>query len=171
MCCIVIDCLKSEGDLEKFYEIDANTIPSVSNAITLSRNGNCTIQFHQADAHNMEYTKYYNYDLIVAANLLEHLYAPIEFLSHIYRFIRLGGLLVLSSNYNWQQSITPKSSWLGGIKQDGENVTCMDAITNTLSTHFTCISCACTNLIHVTQINSRHYDVNNVHVTFWKRIQ
>jgi putative 4-mercaptohistidine N1-methyltranferase len=70
-------------------------------------------EFLQGDACNLD-QRYKAFDVVVAANLLEHCYAPRNFLNEIHRRINYGGLLVIASTYAWDESVTPRAEWLGG---------------------------------------------------------
>jgi putative 4-mercaptohistidine N1-methyltranferase len=54
------------------------------------------------------------FDLILAANLIDRVQSPGNLLHSFFALIRPGGHLVLSSPYTWLEEFTPKSSWLGG---------------------------------------------------------
>lgn len=93
------------------------------------------VDFMQGDACNLK-AVYQDYDLILAANLLDRLYDPILFLKHIHERINVGGLLVLASPYTWLEEHTDKANWLGGFKKDGESFSTLDGIKSVLENHF-----------------------------------
>ncbi len=57
---------------------------------------------------------YKAFDIVVASQLLEHCYAPRNFLCEIHRRVNAGGLLVVASTYAWDAAVTPRDEWLGG---------------------------------------------------------
>ena len=75
-------------------------------------------------------------DLVLAANLIDRLYSPRRFLSSIHERMNPGGILVITSPSTWLEEFTKKEEWLGGYKQDGENVTTLDGLTAILSPRF-----------------------------------
>ena len=85
------------------------------------------VEFRQGDAHNLK-EQFTGYDLVLACNLIDRLYDPSLFISHITPRINTGGLLVLMSPYTWLEDFTPKDKWLGGLKIDGENVSTLDGL-------------------------------------------
>lgn len=93
------------------------------------------VEFFQADAMNLK-PRFTEYDLILAANLLDRLPDPATFLQSIHTRLNSGGMLVLSSPYTWLTEFTEKSKWLGGFRQDGEPVTALETITEILDPHF-----------------------------------
>ncbi|MBN45825.1 MULTISPECIES: 5-histidylcysteine sulfoxide synthase [unclassified Methylophaga] len=93
------------------------------------------VDFMQGDACNLK-AVYSNYDLVLAANLLDRLYDPILFLKQIHERINAGGLLVLASPYTWLEEHTDKANWLGGFKKDGESFSTLDGIKSVLEKHF-----------------------------------
>jgi putative 4-mercaptohistidine N1-methyltranferase len=54
------------------------------------------------------------FDLILAANLIDRVQSPGNLLHSFSGLVRPGGHLILSSPYTWLEEFTPKSSWLGG---------------------------------------------------------
>jgi putative 4-mercaptohistidine N1-methyltranferase len=93
------------------------------------------VSFFQADACNLP-EKFTRYDLVLAANLIDRLYAPGRFLSAIHERINPGGLLVIASPYSWMEEFTKKEEWLGGYREAGENVFTLEGLRAALSPHF-----------------------------------
>jgi 5-histidylcysteine sulfoxide synthase/putative 4-mercaptohistidine N1-methyltranferase len=119
--------LPEEGELFTFSEV---SLAALGLAAVRDR-----VHFSQADACNLP-AKFTGYDLVLAANLIDRLYAPRTFLESIHQRMNPGGILVISSPYTWQEEFTKRKEWLGGFKQDGENVTTLDGLTAVLSPHF-----------------------------------
>lgn len=93
------------------------------------------VSFYQGDACNLK-PQYSNYDLVLAANLIDRLYQPRRFLEDIAERINDGGLLIIASPYTWLEAHTPKEEWIGGFKKDGENYTTLDGLKDQLARHF-----------------------------------
>ncbi len=93
------------------------------------------VEFTQGDACNLK-EKYNNYDLVFAGNLIDRLYEPKKFLTDITKRINVGGLLVITSPYTWLEEYTKKEHWLGGFKENGENLTTYDGLERILSPYF-----------------------------------
>jgi hypothetical protein len=77
-----------------------------------------------------------DFDLVLAANLIDRLYSPRRFLQMIHERISAGGLLLLASPYTWLEEHTKKEEWIGGIKRDGESYTTLDGLKDLLGKHF-----------------------------------
>jgi putative 4-mercaptohistidine N1-methyltranferase len=93
------------------------------------------VEFHQADACNLP-ERYSGYDLVLAANLIDRLHSPRNFLCTIHGRMNPGGVLVISSPYSWMEEYTKKEEWLGGYREAGEPVWTLDGLGRTLSPHF-----------------------------------
>lgn len=93
------------------------------------------VEFWQGDACNLK-PHFKNYDLVLAANLVDRLYSPKKFLCTIHERINPGGILLIASPYTWLEEHTPREEWLGGFKKDGENFTTLDALKELLGKHF-----------------------------------
>ena len=93
------------------------------------------VAFWQGDACNLK-PQFTGYDFILAANLIDRLYSPRQFLSSIHERLNMGGVLMIASPYTWLEEHTPREEWIGGYKQDGENMTTLDGLKTLLSPHF-----------------------------------
>ncbi|MGA7279861.1 MAG: 5-histidylcysteine sulfoxide synthase, partial [Desulfocapsaceae bacterium] len=96
------------------------------------------VEFFQADAQNLK-PQFSNYDLVLAANLIDRLSRPIHFLTTIHERINKGGLLVITSPYTWITEFTKRENWVGGYRRDGEPHTTLDGLKELLSSHFTMV--------------------------------
>lgn len=119
--------VQEEGDLVGYREV---TLKDLGLNET-----NDNIEFMQADACNLK-KRFTGYDLILAINLIDRLYAPRKFLSSLHERVNSGGIVVLASPYTWLEEFTEKEEWLGGVKKDGENVTTLDGLHMLLDGHF-----------------------------------
>jgi len=102
--------IPDEGDIEAFREI---RLLDLKLGLLKDR-----ADFLQQDACNLDGKKFGGFDLVLAANLITELYDPKAFLSAIHNRIKVGGLLVLTSDYKWDTRKTPKESWLGGYRSE-----------------------------------------------------
>ncbi len=53
-------------------------------------------------------------DIVLAANLLDNVADPVNLIGQLDAVLRPGGLLVLTSPFHWQDSLTPPDEQLGG---------------------------------------------------------
>ena len=74
---------------------------------------------------------------------------------------------MLASDYHFDESITAKNKWIGGIKVNGENVTGFDGLTEQLSDHFNLLEEQ--TIPRVLLNNQREFIVSNIHYTVWKK--
>ena len=93
------------------------------------------VEFFQGDATNLK-PQFTDYDLVLAANLLDRLYDPKRFLETIHERLNLGGILVITSPYTWLEEFTKKENWLGGFRKGGEPYLTLDALRDLLGPHF-----------------------------------
>jgi putative 4-mercaptohistidine N1-methyltranferase len=54
------------------------------------------------------------FDVVLAANLIDRVKSPRDLLNSFSTLIHPGGHLILSSPYTWLEEFTPKFGWLGG---------------------------------------------------------
>jgi 5-histidylcysteine sulfoxide synthase/putative 4-mercaptohistidine N1-methyltranferase len=125
------------------------------------------VDFYQADACNLK-PIYTDYDLVLAANLIDRLYDPAKFLTMISGRMLPGGLLILVSPYTWLEEFTPRDKWIGGFRKDGENWTTSQAIEELLSPNFK-KAAAPQDIPLVVRETGRKYQHLIAQMTVWER--
>ncbi|WP_426359821.1 5-histidylcysteine sulfoxide synthase [Pseudocolwellia sp. HL-MZ19] len=152
--------VKNEGEIVEFKEISLAKL-----SLTPSADAG-TIHFSQGDAANLK-AKYAHYDVILAQHVLEQSYDPALFLASVHQRLNENGLLIVASDYHFDESITAKNKWIGGIKVNGENLTGFDGLTEQLSANFNLLEEQ--NIPRVLLNNQREFVVSNIHFTVWKK--
>lgn len=93
------------------------------------------MEFWQGDACNLKEI-FTGFDLILAVNLIDRLYAPRRFLQDVADRLNPGGLLVLATPCTWMEEYTDRSEWIGGFRKDGEPCTTLDGLDDALGDRF-----------------------------------
>jgi 5-histidylcysteine sulfoxide synthase/putative 4-mercaptohistidine N1-methyltranferase len=125
------------------------------------------IIFAQGDACNL-HPHMTDFDIIIAANLIDRLYDPAGFLSSVHERLSRNGILVISSPYTWLSDYTEKSKWLGGIKQNDERVTTLAGIKNILLKNFSQIGSP-QDVPFVIRETDRKFQHSIAQLTIWQR--
>ena len=151
--------INDEGDLVHYEErrLDQLDLNHVADKV----------EFMQGDACNLK-PIYNGYDLILAANLIDRLYKPAQFLKNIHQRLNKDGILLLASPYTWLEQHTDKEEWLGGFKKDGESFTTLDGLKQLLEPHFDLIR-GPESVPFVIRETSRKFQHTLSEVTVWKR--
>ncbi len=126
------------------------------------------VEFFQGDAINLK-PQFSNYDLILAANLLDRLYDPRGFLQTIHERLNPGGILLLASPYTWLEEYTKKENWLGGYRKDGEPQVTYDELQTMLAVHFRLLD-APSDLEFVLRETRRKFEHCVSQVSIWQLI-
>jgi len=148
-----------EGELCTFQEVTLAEL-----ALDTARD---RVSFFQADACNLK-ELYTGFDLILAANLIDRLYDPRKFLSMIHERLTPGGLLVIASPYSWDETITEKDKWLGGIRKDGEPYSTLTALREILAPNFDAVG-EPVKLPFVLRITRNRFEHTLSEVTVWEK--
>ncbi|TCB57123.1 5-histidylcysteine sulfoxide synthase [Acinetobacter terrae] len=127
------------------------------------------VDFFQADACNLK-PHFTDYNFILAANLIDRLHHPKDFLAEIYRRLTLGGILMLASPYTWLEEHTARTEWVGGFKQSGENFSTLNGMTELLQGHFEMLA-EPQDVAFIIRETARKYQHTLSQVTLWKRIK
>ncbi len=125
------------------------------------------VSFFQGDACNLK-EEFSGYDFILAANLIDRLHHPKDFLSDIHRRLNVGGILMLTSPYTWLNEHTPRSEWIGGFKQNAEKFTTLDGLKVLLAPHFEMIDTP-RHVEFVIRETQRKFQHSVSEVTLWRR--
>ena len=149
-----------EGDLVDYCETSLSGLGL--EAEHLSR-----VHFSQGDAQNL-LPKYTDYDLVLAANLIDRLQEPTRFLDEIGHRIKPGGLLILTSPYTWLETFTPKANWLGGFRENGEAVTTYRALQLRLAEQFEEVGSP-RDVPFVIRETARKHQHTVAQITVWRR--
>lgn len=126
------------------------------------------VEFFQGDATNLK-PQFANFDLIVAANLIDRLNNPRVFLEAVHERLTPGGVLVITSPYTWLEDFTKKEDWLGGIRKAGEPYMTLDALRDILRTHFVMLE-EPRDLEFVIRETRRKFQHTIAELTAWKRV-
>ncbi len=124
------------------------------------------VEFSQGDACNLK-SKYCDYDLIFAGNLIDRLYEPKAFLEDMQPRLKHGGLLVITSPYTWLEEYTNKENWLGGKKINGENFTTLDGLHECLDTDFSLLEKH--DIPFVIRETRRKHQLTIAQMTIWRK--
>jgi putative 4-mercaptohistidine N1-methyltranferase len=109
------------------------------------------------------------HDLVLVANLIDRLSKPGKFLSEIHKLLVVGGLLVISSPYNWLDHFTPRQQWLGGRFRVGTPITSLVGLKKKLAKHFDAVS-EPQDVEFVIRKTARTFQHNISQVTLWRRV-
>lgn len=127
------------------------------------------VAFFQGDACNLK-RQFTGYDFILAANLIDRLYSPKNFLQNIHERLNLGGMLMIASPYTWLTEHTPREEWLGGFKKDGESFTTFDGLIQLLGEHFSLIQ-GPHEVPFVIRETKHKFQHTVSEVTLWQRVK
>jgi len=152
--------LPEEGEIVSFHEVRLSDLGLADHA--------GKIEFLQGDAHNLK-PQFTDYDLVLAANLLDRLYDPAQFLSNIHVRVRPGGLLIIASPYTWLEEFTKKENWIGGIRIAGEAFSTLDGLKEKLGSHFRLLEKP-RDIEFVIRETARKFQHTISQLTIWERL-
>ena len=152
--------MANEGDLVSYQE---RSLAALNLADAAHK-----VDFWQGDACNLK-PQFTGYDFILAANLIDRLYSPREFLSNIHQRLNMGGVLMITSPYTWLEEHTPRDEWIGGYKKDGENVSTLDGLKAVLGQHFKLMQSP-VEIPFVIRETRHKFQHTLSEVTLWERI-
>ena len=151
--------LKDEGDIVLFKEI---YLSDFDFAEVKER-----VEFWQGDMANLK-PNFKGYDLVVVNDAITRSYNPKKFLIEIDKRMNDEALLVISSSYDWDEKITSKDKWIGGIKKNGENFHTKEALKELLESRFELLDEG-KMIPCVTRENSKNFSYKNIEVLIWQK--
>jgi 5-histidylcysteine sulfoxide synthase/putative 4-mercaptohistidine N1-methyltranferase len=126
------------------------------------------VEFFQGDATNLK-PQFADFDLIIAANLIDRLNNPRSFLDTVHERLTPEGVLVITSPYTWLEEFTKKEDWLGGVRRAGEPYMTLDALRDILSPHFVMLD-EPRDLEFVIRETRRKFQHTVAELTAWRRV-
>jgi len=148
--------LENEGDIVDFHEINLMDVD-----LPCSEN----ILFSQGDVSNLK-DVFKGYDVILAQHVLEQSYDPRSFLQEVHSRLNANGLLIIVSSYDFDEQLTSKVNWLGGLKVNGENVTGFEGLSLALRQNFNFLDQQ--QLTRPIKINRRNFTLSFPHLSVWQ---
>jgi putative 4-mercaptohistidine N1-methyltranferase len=130
----VANRLRQRGSL-RFKSFEEGEITHPRRAVVPPEIDRRRVKFEVGDATRLR-PNLGKFDIILAANLLDRLNAPLKFLKRLPSLLRPGGQLILVSPYTWLTSYTPRRNWLGGFVRGRKTVRTYDTLRQILSPHF-----------------------------------
>ena len=150
--------MPTQGEIFDFHEVTLNNLGFEQSPENL--------HFAQGDGLNLK-PQFSDYDLAICYRVIEYNYHPQTLLQQLSQRIKAGGLVVLGSSYAWDVSITDMAHWIGGFKQNGENLSSEAHLFEIMSLEF--------DLLQETQVTSkfeldqRTSQTANNHITIWRK--
>jgi len=146
-----------EGDICQYHEITL--------ADAVAKFNHERILFSQGDGCNLK-GHFNHYDVILIQHALEQSYDPKRLLSNAISRLNPSGLLIVISDYYYQEQVTEKAKWLSGMKVNGENLSGFDALTEQLSDDFERVDTK--ELTRVIADTARNFNVSKSELTVWR---
>ncbi len=145
------------GELLDYHEVELSEYIDPA----LAKN----VHFIQGDGHNLK-PQFTGYDAIVCHDVLEHAYAPKQLLDCLVGRLNTDGILVLGSCYQWHVNDN-RDVWLGGYKDNGENVDTLQHIQELYSEQLQLIRCE--PVVREWRENQRSRRLTDMEVSVWKK--
>ena len=109
------------------------------------------------------------YDVIILDSVLTRLRQPLDALTRISELVRPGGLVIITSNNDWSPSITPRNSWLGGFKMNGEDMPTLSMLKYAMKKKYTSLETC--DLARLSRNHARRYVLDILEASVWRRNQ
>jgi putative 4-mercaptohistidine N1-methyltranferase len=124
------------------------------------------VSFEQGDAMSLR-GDLGEFDVVLMANLIDRLHAPLRCLQRLATLVKPGGQLVISSPYTWLEEFTPRPHWVGGFERFCQRVTTLDGLRETLSGDFELT--ATRDLPFLLREHARKYQLSVAQASLWRR--
>ena len=108
-----------------------------------------------------------SFAVVVYDGLLTRSRNPREAVCEVAPLVGPGGLLVISSDNSWDAAVTPRNSWLGGFKMNGEDQHTITILNYTLKAQFELLEAV--DLPRATHDSERSLSLDIMQVSFWRK--
>ncbi len=126
--------LRRRGSL-RFQSIEEGELTRARRAVVPPGIDRRRVKFEVGDATRLR-PDLGPFDVVLMANLMDRLAAPLQCLKRLPDLLRPGGQLIVASPYTWLASYTPRKNWLGGMARGGRPVRTFDALRRILAPDF-----------------------------------
>eukprot|EP00240_Pyramimonas_obovata_P003370 CAMPEP_0118958176 /NCGR_PEP_ID=MMETSP1169-20130426/62490_1 /TAXON_ID=36882 /ORGANISM="Pyramimonas obovata, Strain CCMP722" /LENGTH=849 /DNA_ID=CAMNT_0006906289 /DNA_START=50 /DNA_END=2599 /DNA_ORIENTATION=+ len=163
--------LRTSGTMELFCP-DEGELTTTIKAVVDPTVDRAKVSFKQMDAMCLS-PALGEFDLVVVSNLLEALISPGSCLGRLagrQGVVKVGGLVLVASTYDWDARLTPQDLWLGGRRDAaGEQLRSREGLAKAMGKCFELTHEE--NMPQVCRINARKYEVVVTNVTIWRRTE
>lgn len=127
------------------------------------------VAFFVADARSLspEVLSQGPFDVVVVDSFLTRLTQPLDLVTKLAAYTRPGGIAVVASNNDWVPSITPRNSWLGGFKMNGEDCATLGMLKYNLKRAFD-LAEVC-DVPRLTRRHARRFTLDVLETSVWRR--
>jgi putative 4-mercaptohistidine N1-methyltranferase len=126
--------LRRRGSL-RFKSVEEGELTRARRAVVPPEIDRRRVTFAVGDASRLR-ADLGEFDVVLMANLIDRLEAPLKCLERLPGLLRPGGQLIVASPYTWLASYTPRENWLGGWTRGGRPVKTFASLRRILSPHF-----------------------------------
>lgn len=124
------------------------------------------VSFEVGDAMDLR-ENLQDFDVVLAANLIDRLTDPARFLRRLPALVKPGGQLIITSPYTWLEEFTPKDAWLGGYTRDEMRVSTLLGLRQALDGDFTLVDKK--ELPFLIREHARKFQLSSAQATVWRR--
>ncbi|MEP1552924.1 methyltransferase domain-containing protein, partial [Paraglaciecola sp.] len=124
------------------------------------------LNFAQGDGHNLK-PQFADYDLVICHRVIEYSYHPEMLLKQLSQRVKAGGVVVIGSSYGWNEDITDKKHWIGGVKRNGENLSSEAHLLDIMQDQFELLQQA--DIVSQFELDKRTSQTANNHITIWRK--
>ena len=109
------------------------------------------------------------FDVVIVDSFLPRLTQPLDVIKQLSGYARPGGLVILTSHNDWDPRTTPRNSWLGGFKMNGEDCTTLGMLKYHLKRAFACVETC--DVPRLTRKHARRFTLDVLETSVWVRHQ
>lgn len=107
------------------------------------------------------------FDVVLMANLVDRLHAPLRCLQQLPALVKPGGQLIITSPYTWLEEFTPRPQWIGGFERGGQRVSTLDGLREVLSADFELTGTK--DLPFLLREHARKFQLSVAEASLWRR--
>jgi putative 4-mercaptohistidine N1-methyltranferase len=122
--------------------------------------------FEHGDAENLP-GSLGAFDVVLAANLVDRLGKPRQFLAELPRLVRPGGQLILTSPYTWLLEYAPIDEWIGGFVAADREYRTLEGLQRAFQAEFELL--ATKDLPFVIREHARKFQWSVAQASIWRR--
>jgi putative 4-mercaptohistidine N1-methyltranferase len=149
-----------------YLRAEEGMLTTATEAVVSEHIDRSRVRFEHGDAQALP-SELGVFDVVLAANLIDRLEKPRQFLSQLPRLLKSGGQLIITSPYTWLLDYTPLDEWIGGCAVNGRERGTLDGLKEALAGEFMLVTTK--DLPFLIREHARKFQWSVAQASIWKR--
>ena len=109
------------------------------------------------------------FNVVVVDDIVCSQVQPLHLLRKLHEYVAPGGICIIACGNDWDSKLTPRNSWVGGFKMNGEDMSTLHMLQYHLKKHFEHLETA--DIPKMTRQHARKFILNVLETSVWRSLR